>query len=106
MTLKVAKLLKKINNAVDKNPHIKSCLTNTTSGVKSFQIDSKNRSAFRFFRDHVSGEWASEVNHVYGIGGRMRIDLSDTRMKIVLYTDNNKLYRTFILSTEPDEQPA
>jgi hypothetical protein len=98
--LKVAKLLKKINKAIEKNPNIKSCLTKTVDGIMSFNVDAKNRTAFRFFRDQLDGHTASEVNYVYGIGGSMKVDVGPHRMKVVLYTDTNKRYDTFELVSE------
>jgi len=98
--LKVAKLLKKINKAIEKTPSIKSCLTKTVNGVMSFNVDAKNRTAFRFFRDQLDGDMASEVNYVYGIGGRMRVDVSADRMTVVLYLDTGKHYDTFELTSE------
>lgn len=66
----------------------------------SFKVDSKNRTAFRFFRDQLDGRMASEVNHIYGIGGRMNVDVSHDRMTVVLYTDTGKHYDTLELDSE------
>lgn len=104
--MKVAKLLKKINKAIEKTPSMKSCLTNTVNGMKSFRVDAKNRTAFRFFRDQLDGELASEVNYIYGIGGSMRVDVGDNRMKVVLYTDTKKHYDSFELVSESETKAA
>ena len=96
--LKVEKQLKKINKAVTKTPSLRACVTKTVSGVISFEVNAKNRAAFRFFRDHLDGEMASQVNHVYGIGGRMTVDLSEDRMVLKLYTEHNKPYDTLELT--------
>lgn len=66
----------------------------------SFKVDAKNRTAFRFFRDQLEGHMASEVNYVYGIGGRMNVEVHPERVKVTLYSDTGKRYDTFELVSE------
>lgn len=98
--MKINKLIKKIHKAIDKTPSIKSALAKTNDGVMSFHVNNKNEQAFRFFRDQFDGEIASDINHIYGIGGRMTVDLGSNLARVVLYTDTNKYYGTRELISE------
>ena len=98
--MKTNKLIKKINKAVEKTPSIKSALAKTNDDVMSFHVNAKNKQAFRFFRDLFDGTLASEINHVYGCGGRMTVDLAPHSVRVILYTNTNQHYNTYELICE------
>ena len=98
--MKINKLIKKIHKAVEKTPSIKSALSKTNDEVMTFNVNAKNKQAFRFFRDQFDGNVAAEINHVYGIGGRMTVDLGPTSVRVTLFTDTNKHYDTCELICE------
>lgn len=98
--MKINKVIKKIHKAVDKTPSIKSALAKTNDGVMSFHINAKNKQAFRFFRDQFDGNIAAEITHIYGRGGRMTVDLGPQGVRVVLFTETNKHYDTYELTSE------
>lgn len=98
--MKINKLIKKIHKAVEKTPSIKSALAKTNNDVMTFHVNAKNKQAFRFFRDQFDGDIAGEINYVYGIGGRMTVDLGPHGVRVVLFTDTDKHYDTCELVCE------
>lgn len=98
--MKINKVIKKIHKAVEKTPSIKSALAKTTDGVMSFHVNAKNKQAFRFFRDQFDGNIAAEITHIYGIGGRMTVDLGPHGVRVILFTETNKHYDTYDLTCE------
>lgn len=98
--MKIEKTIKRIRKTADKDPKVKMALVDTVGGVTLFRVVKKNRQAFRFFKTIVTGEQASAVDYVYGIGGSMDVKVGDDFIEFNLFTDSGKKYDSFIIEEE------
>jgi hypothetical protein len=104
--LKIEKTIKKIRKAIERDAALLARANVTDSETFYLDITAKDRGIFRYVRDQLDGEAASKVNHVYGIGGTMKMICDPKRLTLVLFDDHGKKVDRVMLDAAPEPEAA